>query len=94
MLTKTIYDACITVRKGAKPEGDIGVKTIEGGKYAIFRHKGNYEKFNDSYNYIFGSLMTENNAERDDKPCFELSLNSPDKTKPEKLLTGIYIPLK
>jgi AraC family transcriptional regulator len=91
---KLRYDACITVRKEVKPQGEIGVKTIEGGKYAIFRHKGSYEKFNDSYNYIFGSWMPENNAEPDDKPCFELYLNSPDKTKPEKLLTDIYIPIK
>jgi AraC family transcriptional regulator len=91
---KLRYDACITVKKDVSPQGEIGVKTIDGGKYAIFRHKGSYEKFNDSYNYIYGTWMPENNIEPDDKPCFELYINSPDKTKPEKLLTDIYIPIK
>jgi len=91
---KLRYDACITIRKTVEPQGEIGVKTIEGGKYAIFRHKGSYEKFNDSYNYIYGTWIPENNIEPDDRPCFELYINSPDKTKPEKLLTDIYIPIK
>lgn len=91
---KLRYDACITVRKHLQPEGEIGIKEIQGGKYAIFRHKGSYEKLNDSYNYIYGTWMPENGIELDDKPSFELYLNSPDKTKPEKLLTDIYIPIK
>ncbi len=91
---KLRYDACIQVSKQVQPQGEIGVKTIPGGKYAIFRHRGSYELLNNSYNFIYGSWIPENAAEPDDKPCFELYINSPDKVSAEKLLTDIYIPLK
>ena len=91
---KLRYDACIRIRKAIKPEGEIGVKEIPGGKYAIFRHKGPYEKLMESYNYIFGPWMAESGSELDDRPELEVYLNAPESTKPEKLLTDIYIPIK
>lgn len=91
---KLRYDACIVVKKDVKPEGAIGVKEIAGGKYAVFTHVGPYEKFVHSYDYIFGKWMPENNIELRDAPCLEKYLNSPDKTKPEKLVTEILIPIK
>lgn len=91
---KLRYDACIRIRKVIKPEGEIGVKEIPGGKYAIFRHKGSYEKLMDSYSYIFGPWISESGTELDDRPEFEVYLNAPESTKPEKLLTDIYIPIK
>jgi len=33
---KGCYDACVTIKKDIIPEGEIGVKDLEGGKYAIF----------------------------------------------------------
>jgi len=91
---KLRYDACMTIRKTVIPEGEIGVKTIEGGRYAIFRHKGSYNHLNDSYQYIYSTWMAESGAEPDDKPCFEIYINSPDKVSPEKLITDIYIPIQ
>jgi AraC family transcriptional regulator len=88
------YDACIVIHRDAKPEGDIGVKEIAGGKYAVFTHKGPYENFTHSYDYIFGKWIRDNSIELRDEPGFELYLNSPDNTKPEKLLTEIWIPIK
>jgi AraC family transcriptional regulator len=87
------YDACITVTKEVTPEGRIGVKTIEGGKYAMFLHKGPYEGFQELYDYIYGVWLPESSFELRDLPCFEKYLNSPDKTKPENLKTEIYIPV-
>ncbi len=90
---KLRYEACITVSKDVEPDGEMGVKEIAGGKYAVFTHKGSYEKFNDSYGYIYGKWVPENNIQLRDAPSFEKYLNSPDKTKPEKLVTEIYIPV-
>ncbi len=39
---KLRYDACITVDREVKPEGDIGVQTIGGGTFAVFVHEGPY----------------------------------------------------
>lgn len=72
----------------------FGFKVIPGGKCAIFRHKGSYDKLIDSYGFIFGTWMPESGNEPDDRPGFEIYINDPEKTKPEKLQTDIYIPIK
>ncbi|MDP4185667.1 MAG: GyrI-like domain-containing protein [Bacteroidota bacterium] len=91
---KCRYDACITVKKVIEPEGNIGVKMIQGGKYAIFKLKGPYTLLADAYDYIFGKWVSENGIELGERPPFEKYLNSPDDTKPEKLETEIYVPIK
>lgn len=90
---KLRYDACVVVGKDVSPKGEVGVKTIDGGKYAIFLHKGPYENFKYTYDYIFGSWLPKSGEELRELPCYEKYLNSPDKTRAEKLKTEIYIPL-
>lgn len=87
------YDACITIDKDVMPEGEVGVQTIEGGKYAVFLHKGTYEKFGDTYNTIFSGWLPACGEKLRDAPCFEVYLNrDPQRTQPENLRTEIYIP--
>lgn len=90
---KLRYNACLTVSKEVKPEAEIGVMEIPEGKYAIFTHKGPYEQLNSSYNYIYGPWLAESKVELRNEPCLENYLNAPEKTKPEKLLTEIMIPI-
>ena len=91
---KLRYDACIVVSKDVKPEGEIGVQEIPGGKYAVFTHKGPYEKLQGSYDYIFGKWLLESGHELRNVTGFEKYLNAPEDTQPEKLLTEIYIPVQ
>jgi len=91
---KLRYEACITISKTIEAEGEIGFKIIEGGNYAVFRHNGPYEMLNNTYNYIYKQWIPESGYELRDLPCFEKYLNDPDKTRPEKLKTDIYIPLQ
>jgi len=88
------YNACITVSKEVKPEGEIGVMEIPEGKYAIFTHKGPYEELDNSYNYIYGQWLAESQVKLRDTFCLETYLNTPEKTKPEKLLTEIMVPIE
>ena len=90
---KLKYDACIVVTKDIKPEGEIGVQEIPGGKYAVFTHLGSYEFLKNSYDYIFGKWISESKITLGNTHCFEKYLNSPDNTKAEKLKTEIYIPI-
>lgn len=92
--SKLRYNACLTVSKEVKPDGEIGVMEIPEGKYAIFTHKGPYEGLNDSYNYIYGKWIPESQVKLRDQFCLENYLNAPEKTKPEKLLTEIMIPIE
>lgn len=91
---KLRYDACVTIKKDVDPEGEVGVKTIAGGKYAIFKYKGSYSNLGHVYNYIYRNWLPSTNYELDDRPCFDKYINNPGKTKAEKLKTHIYIPLK
>lgn len=92
---KLRYDACITVNKDIKPEREVTLNTITGGKYAVFLHKGSYENLKDTYNAIFMEWLPSSNYELKDMPCFELYLNrDPRRTKPENLKTEIHVPVK
>ncbi len=91
---KLRYDACVAVKKEVKPEGEVGYKVLEGGTYAIFRHKGPYEGLSETYDQIYLNWLPESGYELRDAPPMEFYLNTPEKTKAENLKTDIYIPVK
>lgn len=87
-------DICLVVKKDVKPQGDIGVKEIKAGKFAMFHYQGAYSNLDAVYDMIYGKLLPENGLRLRDYPCFEKYLNHPDRTEPEKLKTEIYIPVE
>lgn len=92
---KIRYDACITFKGNAKPEGEVGIQAIAGGRYAVFLHKGPYSNFDRTYDYIMGKWYPKNGAKFRDAPCFEVYLNrDPRRTRPENLRTEIYVPIE
>ena len=91
---KCRYDACLTISKAVKASGEIGVKNIDGGKYAVFMFKGSYDKLGEVYDFIFGSWLVDSDYELRDVPVMEKYLNNPNRTSPEKLKTEIYLPIK
>ena len=90
---KCRYDACVAVHQPVKPEGDIGVKTIHGGKFAVFLHKGSYFNMQETFDAIFSKWIFENGVELRHAPIMEKYLNNPYETKEEDLRTEIYIPI-
>lgn len=92
--SKLRYDACIVVDDTIKPEGEVGIKTIKGGDYAVFRHKGPYSNLKQSYNDIFRNWLPQSERELGDAAPIEIYLNDPEKVTAEELLTEICIPLK
>lgn len=90
---KCRYEACITVNQPVQAEGEIGVKQLRKGKYAVFTLKGSYDQLKSAYDYIFGPWMAENEVEFDKSPGMEKYLNSPDETPEDQLLTEIWIPV-
>jgi AraC family transcriptional regulator len=90
---KLRYDACASVKKEVKPEGEVGYKVLEGGLFAIFLHKGPYENLSQTYDQIYSSWLPDSGYEVRDAPPMEYCLSDPDKVKPENLKTDIYVPV-
>ncbi len=91
---KLRYDACISWDdKTVQPEGEIQGKIIDGGKYAMFLHKGAYTELINTYDGV-ADWIVESGVELRDLPIIEKYLNrDPRRTKPENLKTEIYIPI-
>lgn len=88
------YDACVSIDRDVAAEGEIGTKTIAGGRYAVFLHTGRYERFQQTYDAIFKSWLPTSGERLREEPCFEAYLNSPDQVKPEELRTEIWLPIQ
>lgn len=91
--SKLRYDACISVTKDIKVEGEIGLQTIVGGRYAVFHHSGPHEMLEEAYKDIYSQWLPQSGCNLADAPCFEKYLNSPGDVLPEQLNTEIYIPI-
>ena len=76
------------------PKGDIGFKQLPAGRYAIFLYKGSYEHLQAVYDTIYGKYIPEMECTLRDESSAERYLNDPCETKPEDLLTEIYIPVE
>lgn len=87
-------DVCLTVSRPVTPKGEIGVKNIEGGKYAIFRYQGSYANLGAVYDMIYSQCLPANGYRIGMSPGYEKYLNNPSDTDPENLLTEIYIPIE
>ena len=91
---KLRYDACVTVQTDVKPEGEVGVLTIPGGKYAVFMHCGSYDGLKDVYGEIYGGWLPASGVKLRDVSCFEVYLDDPDRVPASKLRTEICIPIE
>jgi AraC family transcriptional regulator len=91
---KVRYDACITVDDSFAPEGDVGVQEVGGGEYAITTHRGPYERVGQTIAGLCGEWLPASGREPRSAPCLSVHRNFPPQTRPEDLLTDIYLPLE
>jgi AraC family transcriptional regulator len=87
-------DVCLVLPKPAEPKGEIGVKEIAGGKYAVFLYQGPYTNLGIVYDTIFAQWLPGSGYELRNAPLFEKYVNDPSRTEEAKLKTEIYIPLQ
>lgn len=87
-------DVCLATSEPLEATDSLKVKEIAGGKYAIYLYKGTYKKLGSVYDTVFRKYIPEGNFEVDDRPIFEVYLNDAAVTKPEDLLTELYIPVR
>ncbi|WP_321426605.1 AraC family transcriptional regulator [uncultured Bacteroides sp.] len=86
-------DVCLVLPKPVEPKGEIGVKEIAGGKYAVFSYQGPYTNLGIVYDTIFAQWLPGSGYELRNAPLFEKYVNDPSRTEEAKLKTEIYIPL-
>lgn len=87
-------DICLTVDREADPQGEIGVKEIPGGRYAVFLHRGPYSGLSAVYDGIYAQWLPGSGCRLRTSPGLERYLNDPEHTSPEDLLTEIYVPVE
>lgn len=87
-------DACLSVNASVEPEGEVAIQLIGGGEYATTTHVGPYDKLSDTYARLCGQWLPASGREIKSEPALEFFRNSPADTKPEELITDIYIPLE
>ncbi len=100
-------DVCLVIRKPAVAAGEVQIKAIPGGRYAVFTHIGPYNEVGAVYDAIYSEWVPANctcgedcgcgddcKCALRDEPVFEKYCNDPVTTAPEKLKTEIYIPIK
>ena len=87
-------DICFATKKDVEENDVFKTNLIKGGKYAVFRYKGSYERLWDLYDEVYGNWLLSSDYKLRDVPPLEKYVNYTPKTKPEDLLTEIYIPIE
>ncbi len=90
---KVRYDACLVVGDSVGAEGEVGVQDVGGGRYAVCRHEGPYQKLGETYRGVCGQWLPTSGEEARSAPALEFYRNSPMDTPPEKLLTDVCMPV-
>ncbi len=89
------YDACMVVNAKAKPKGEVQVRELEGGTFAMALHSGGYKRIGDTYARLFARVASGPIEGRTwglgDPPTMEVYLNDPRKTKAEDLRTEVMV---
>jgi AraC family transcriptional regulator len=91
---KIRYDAAVTVQRSVEPEGEFGVLELAGGAYAVATHRGPYENLSRTYRSLYGGWLPQNGRQLRHTPAFEEYLNSPQDTRPDDLMTRIWLPVE
>jgi AraC family transcriptional regulator len=90
------YDAGFILREGVRvePDGEVGVQVLEGGRWAVFLHRGPYETMWQTWNAAYRDWLPASGEQLRDVSPYEVYLDDKSKTKPEDLRTEIYIPIE
>lgn len=69
---KCRYDACGEIGADVRPEGEVGVQTLPGGRYACARFRGTALQIHAAWMAMFGRWLPDSGCQADDRPCLEL----------------------
>lgn len=87
------YDAALAIGP-ADPPTPIFRTTLPAGRYALARHRGNYDGIEPATQRLFGEWLLVSGEEPGSYPVFYNFLNDPDDTPEADLETDILLQLK
>jgi len=87
-------DACLTLPDGKLPSGELQVRDIRGGRYAVTLHVGPYAELHFPYTWLYGTWLPKSGEETADAPSIEEYLNDARVVPPSELRTEIWLPLR
>jgi AraC family transcriptional regulator len=87
-------DACLTVPDGWTPNGELQLREVRGGRYAVVLHVGPYAELERPYKWLYGTWLEQSGEEAADAPCVEEYLNDARTMPPTELSTEIWLPLR
>ncbi|OGD71785.1 MAG: hypothetical protein A2Y64_07370 [Candidatus Coatesbacteria bacterium RBG_13_66_14] len=88
------YEAAMAVDEGTKPEGEVGVRRLTGGTFAVYRHVGPYSGLSETYDRLIKNWLAGSGYQMRDEPCLEFYRSDPENTPPEELVTDIHLPVE
>lgn len=92
--SKCRFDACVALQDNISPKGEVGRKTLQEGRYAVFIHKGSYSELETVFDEVFRLWYPTSGKKLADKTPFCEHINAWDKTiQDTERLTKLYIPL-
>ena len=96
-LAERRYDACLELHAPVEPDpaAEIGVQTVPGGHYAVYRMEGPYHRMGDRFQKLYNVAAPEKGLTPDDtRPFLEIYLNDPTDVPERELLTDLCIPIE
>ncbi|KQY20912.1 AraC family transcriptional regulator [Rhizobium sp. Root483D2] len=86
--------ACVTEGQHVPADAPLVHQHLDGGEYAVLRHKGPYADMHKAYQWLYGEWLPKSGRDVRDSVMFEEYINNPREAAPTELLTDIYLPLK
>jgi AraC family transcriptional regulator len=86
--------ACVTGGPEIPAEPPLLRRSIDGGEYAVLRHKGPYANMHKAYQWLYAEWLPSSGRQLRDSVMFEDYINNPRDVAPTELLTDIYMPLQ
>jgi len=87
-------DACMIIPDAVVPTGELQVREIRGGRYAVVLHVGSYAELERPYKWLYGTWLVQSGEEPDNAPIVEEYLNDARTVPPSDLKTEIWLPLR
>ncbi len=91
------FDACVTLTPGADAAGaradGLRDLVVPGGRYAVFRHRGPYQRITHGYDVLFASWVLTGRIELRDAPFITTYLSDPAITAGADLECDLAIPI-